>query len=218
MKNLKIIGLIFFLMIGIGTPSCDKEDADCCGGSGMNSCDGVVFQNYFDIEGIGILAYTDFIQRTEIPPLATVTFDELDKVYIDYQVEYTTSVQSKNDWSFSLIPTANACSYVPGTKGSKEQGIVDFSIITLNDFDAEHLANTSINDLFDYFGSNWQPLENSISLAQFLENQTGLIQEEGMFLNLKKAPELEEEFKVKVVMKLSTGEVFEVESEPIFIK
>jgi len=41
MKKLKIIGLTIILMIGFIIPSCDNEPLD--------SCDGVVFRNYFDV-------------------------------------------------------------------------------------------------------------------------------------------------------------------------
>ena len=209
MKTLKTIGFMLFLMTGFAIPACEKTVVD--------SCDGVVFQNYFDIQGVHVSTYTDYFNQDRVLPSETITFAELDKMYIDYQVLYITSIQAKRDWSFSLIPTANACSYIPGTKGSKEEALVSFSITTLNDFDADHLADTNINDLFDYYGSKWQPLDTPISLVQFLEEQTGNLQGEGMILELKKAPELNQEFQVKVVMELSTGEVYEIDSEPIII-
>ena len=87
----------------------------------------------------------------------------------------------------------------------------------MNDFDSDHLANSNINDLFDYHGSMFNYLESSMPLTQFLDEQSGNIQEEDMVLSLKKAPVLNQEFKVKVVMELSTNEIHEVESGPIFI-
>ena len=69
-----------------------------------------------------------------------------------------------------------------------------------------------------YHSSDFEVLENPIALiTQFLEEQTGNLQGESMILELKKAPKLNQEFKVKVVVELSTGEVFEVESELIVI-
>jgi len=116
------------------------------------------------------------------------------------------------------MPIANACSYIPGTKGSKEEALVDFSIITLNDFDADHLANSNINDLFNYYGGYISFFDAiPVPLTQFLDEQTGIIEEEDMVLELKKAPELNQEFKIKVVLELSTGEVYEYETEPIYI-
>jgi len=206
MKIFKTIGLTFFLTIGLIIPSCDKD-----------SCDDIVFQNYFDITGISISSYSDFQQGTIISATDTVSFDEIDKIFIDYLVDYTVTAQPKSDWTSALMPSVAACSYEPGTKGSKEEALVNFSIITLNDFDSNHLANSNINDLFDYHGSMLNYLNSPISLAQFLDEKSGKIKEEDVILDLKKAPELNQEFKVRVVMELSTGEVFEVESEPIFI-
>lgn len=209
MKTFKTVGLTLLLTIGLLIPSCHEDP-----------CDGVVFRHFFDIAGIDIANYSDYSnygEGTEILPNDTISFDELDKVYIDYMVDYVVHQSSKRDWLTSLMPMANACSYFPGGSGSKEEKLLDFSIITLNDFDTEHLAGSNINDLFDYHGSQVDLLDNPMPLTQFLEEQTENIQEEDMVLSLKKAPELEQEFKVKVVMELSTEEVYEVESEPIFI-
>ncbi len=207
MNKFKTIVLTLFLAIGFTMPGCGPTD----------SCDGVVFLNYFDVKGISTLSYTNFSSQESILGSDTITFSELDRIHIDYDVSYHASVQPKRDWSFSLISTADACSYLPGGKGSKEEMLVSFSITTLNDFDADHLANSDISDLFDYHGSIWNRLENPIPLIQFLEEQTENLREEDMLLELKKAPEIDKEFKLKVKMELSTGEVFEFETYPFFI-
>jgi len=123
----------------------------------------------------------------------------------------------REKWSFSLMPTANACSVIPGTEGSKEEALVNFSITTLNDFDTEHLANSNINDLFDYHGGFFKALDNPIPLTQFIDEQTENLEQEDMILELKKAPEMNPEFKIKILMELSTGEVYEVEAAPIIV-
>lgn len=201
MKNFKSILLLFLLTNVFIIPSCEEKD----------SCDGIDFNQflYFNIEG---LEYDWSGTNSD-----TVAFEELGNLYIDYETEYSASVHPKEKGFFSLIPSAYACSILPGTEGSKEEELVSFTISTLNDFDEEHLANSNINDLFDYHGGNLDFLENPIPLTQYLEEQTGLLQEEDMFLSLTKAPEINSEFKMKVVMELSTEEVYEFETKPFFI-
>ena len=211
MKKLKTIILTVLLTTGLIMPGCRN----------VTSCDGVVFQNYFDIFGITTFNFTEyngFGEGTEIAPADTITFDQLDRIYVDFLVDYVVLAPSKQDWSFSLIPSANACSYIPGSRGSKEEALVNFSIITLNDFDDDHLANSNMNDLFDYHGSYMEVLAIPVSLPQFLSSQTGNIEQEDMVLRLRKAPFLNPELKLKLVMELSTGETFEEEIDPIIIQ
>ena len=96
MKKLKILGLTLFLSIGLILPSCEK---------GKDSCDGVVFTPYFDVAGISVssyFAYSSYGEGNKIPPADTVAFEELDKIFIDYLVDYLASSQPKWDWSISL--------------------------------------------------------------------------------------------------------------------
>lgn len=208
MKDLKIIVLTFFFVIGVTAIGCVRD-----------SCHGVDFtqSQHFDIQGITATGFADFINSEELLPDDTIAFNDLDFFFIDYLVDYHAFSPVKRNWSFSLIPTAYACSIIPGTKGSKEESFVSFSITTVNDFDSAHLANSSIIDLFDYHGGFWNPRDESIPLSQFLDEQTGEIQVEDMFLKLKKAPELNQEFQLKVKMELSTGEVYEADSPSIII-
>ncbi len=214
MKIIKSFSLTLFLIIGFIMPSCDKDNVP-----EIPPCDDVgPLKHFYDVFYMTVSNLSDLGRRTEVPPNDTIAFDELDAVFIDYIVNYSTSIQPKRDWSFSLMPTAYACTYVPGTKGSKTETLVDFSISTLNDFDDDHLANSSIIDLFDYYGGSFRALDEFIPLTQFLEEQIeNLLQEEDMFIKLKKAPEMDQEFKIKVVMELSKGEVYEFETEPIVI-
>lgn len=213
MKKFRILALTLFLTTGFLFPSCDDDD------DLQNSCDGIDFTQfqYFDIVGINIRDYNNLISHQKILTFDTVEFSALDKIYVDYMVDYTASISPRKNWSFSLMPTANACSFIGGTKGSKEESLVNFSIITLNDFDDDHLANSNINDLFDYHGSFVNLIDNPIPFSQFLDDLTGNLQKEDMILKLMKAPEINQEFKIKVMMELSTGEMYEFEKEPIFI-
>ncbi len=211
MRTLKMLALTLLLTVGLGFPSCEVGD----------SCDGVVFRNFFNITDLDYLAYSsydEFDSGELIPAGDTIAFSELDRIYIDYIVNYVVSNEPKRDWSFSLIPSAYACSYFPGLSGSKEEELIDFSITTLNDFDDEHLANSNINDLFTYHGFYSDLIATPIPLTQYLDNQSGKLADEDMVLELQKAPELNEEFKVRVRLELSTGEVYEIEPAPFYIR
>ena len=186
-------------------PGCERDDEHCGGSS-----------SYFDVLGIEGVFFLNASDR-EIAPNETVTFDELGRIYFGYDVDYHSIELPGRDWSFSLLPTAYACSPIFGDKGSETEALVSFSITTLNDFDDEHLANSNINDLFDYHGAEEGIMNPAIPLTQFLDEQTGNLQYEHMLLELKKAPELNQEFKVKVAVELSTGEMYEFEAASIFI-
>ncbi|MEM7102747.1 MAG: hypothetical protein AAF502_06380 [Bacteroidota bacterium] len=209
MKNIKISALTLLLSIGFIIPGCVKD-----------SCHGVVFEVYFNVEGVAVTNFIEYDGYGEgIPAIAndTIAYADLDKVFIDYQVDYLAFANPNRDWSFSLMSTATACSYIPGSAGSKTEELASMTITTLNDFDNDHLANSNINDLFDYHGSLWRDLDDPILLSNFLAGQTGLIEEEDLVLSIKKAPEIDQEFQVRVVLELSTGESFQITSEPIVI-
>ena len=211
MKNLKILGLTFLLVLGFTFPSCDRSGYNC------NCPD----PTYFNVEGLDILFYQDANLGLPIEALDTIPFNTGKYVHLDYLVSYHTLVEPKRDWSFSLINSAYACSCAIGSYESKTEKLVDFSITTLNNFDDDHLANSNINDLFEYNGyfiedefGNY----NNNPLTEHIANQTDEILEgEDMVLKLTKAPELDEEFKIKIRMELSTGEIYEVESDAVFI-
>lgn len=205
MKKLKIIGLTLILITGFIIPGCERND-DCSD----------VSASYFDVIGIGELIFLN-TSRNIIAPSETVAFDELGRIHIYYDSDYHTMELPGRDWSFSLIPIAHACSPIVGEKGSETEALVSLSITTLNDFDADHLAGSNINDLFDYHGSDSEILNTAIPLTQFIDEQTENLQHEEMVLELKKAPELNQAFKVKVAVELSTGEMYELEAESIFI-
>ncbi len=93
------------------------------------------------------------------------------------------------------------------------------SIITINDFDTDHLAGSEIHDLLDYFGSAYEPGWDASTLEEYLSNQTGEnLEREDVLLKLKKAPDSDTPFQVKITMELSTGEKYEATSPAIVFK
>lgn len=115
--------------------------------------------------------------------------------------------------SFSLIPTASACDCVDnGYQGSKQK-LQSLSVITLQDFDAQHLANDTINDLL-----NTQVYLNTYDLNTYLRTDTAAINQFGYTLTLKKKPELSSSFRVRIDIRLKSGELFSASSSAATIQ
>jgi len=211
MKNFKTILLTLILSIGFLLPSCEKESLY------RNPCGGVDDSyRYFNIEGLNtfFLKNDTILGSVILNPNDTIPFTALRGILMEYEVSYHAHNESK--WSFSLINSMMACTYVSGYDGSKNETLTNFSITTLNDFDAEHLANSSIIDLFNIQGTF--STREHIPLEEFLANQTENIKDQYFQLYLTKAPELANEFRFKIAVELSTGESYETESESIYFK
>lgn len=213
MKSIKKLLLITILSIGFVLPSCNKDHFG-------TSCDDVDFEasRYFDIQGLTAFWYeADTLYNfNQINPTDSILLPELGGLFMEYEVEYHASTSNFTP-SFSLMSSALACSYLPGYDGSKTEKLTDLSIITLNDFDEEHLANSSLNDLIDFQGDYLFSQENS-TLADYLLNQTENIKSQYLILQLNKAPTLDQEVRVKIVINLSTTERYEEEIAPITFK
>lgn len=173
--------------------------------------------DFFNIQGIDLDQYkkdrdccADKMAENE-----QVTFAQYHGMIIDFEVEYHSYNDKKQtDGAFSLMPSAWACSCLDnGWKGSKNEALQSLTVTTLNDFDSEHLANDTINDLLEVnaFGDNTN-LDTYV-----MEHASSLIMFEDIFIKLKKAPVLNTEYKIKVAMGLSTGEVYEIVSKPVKI-
>lgn len=176
MKNVKTIFLTILLSIGFILPSCKKD-----------SCDGVDVDSfrYFDIQGIDAFMYKDTLGFDLITATDSITFSGKVGLYIAYKSDYHGYLAPAKTAPFSLMNTSWACSFIGGYDGSKTEKLVNLSIITLNDFDEMHPANTSINELLDYDGTYQN--EDNLPLAEFLANQTENIRYETLTLQLKKS-------------------------------
>jgi hypothetical protein len=194
----KIIFLTAVLTIGITFQHC-YPDCEC------SPIDGP----FFDIKGIEV---------SNKPNESKVDFADYFGFDLVYKVDFVVENSPKNcRWDFSLMNSALACDCeFNGWLGSKSEKLDDITVITLNDFDAEHLANDTITDLMQV----WTGEFNQKDLNEYLEQDTALIPSQAFEygLMLKKAPELNKEFKVKVIVGLSTSETYEVETEPIEIE
>ncbi len=202
--------LTFLLAIGFSFPNCYPGD-DC-------NCDPLEGE-YFDVKGIAKLVNykkrgtccADALMEGE-----TVRFADYSKLSIQFEVDYHSSnLLPRPSWDFSLMNEALACScIVNGESGSKDERLAGLTVLTLNDFDAGHMANDTLNDLLQ----TWRSPNDLVGLDAFLEQDTALLSDQSISLRLTKAPETNKEFKVKIILDLSTGERYEGVSEAIVVE
>jgi hypothetical protein len=194
----KAIALTFCLATGILFPFCDFYNPCKCPAN-----DG----DYFDIKGVA----TDQINAgTRMTANQTATFDSY-ALYLNYAVDYVVQQCEK---PFSLTQSAWACDCAyNGYLGAKNEHLASLQVITLNDFDAEHLANDTLNELITA-----SELGAMVSLEQYLVQDTSLISQESLILGLTKAPSLNDTLKLKIKLTLSNNEQYEVETFPVIIR
>jgi len=195
----KTILLTLFLCTGLTFQNCSDSDPDC------ECCFGPV-PDYFDIQDMVVNQYnTD----NEVLDGESIRFLDYGSLNLYFEVEYI-GYQAPTNWNFSLMNSAYGCSPPEaGTLGSKEEAFSDFQIITLNDFDEDHLAGSTINDLLtitNLYG------EDPILLSDFLTAPPGNVPQHYFMLELAQQPSLIQDFQVSISVELSTGESYEVTS------
>ncbi|MEM8908583.1 MAG: hypothetical protein AAGD05_12100 [Bacteroidota bacterium] len=201
--KIKTIGLTLLLLCGFSLQTCDKDDDIDC------SCppvEGV----YFDIEGVELINH-----RSANQIAGPISFSEYRGLYLEYDVRFYGQKSSpKPRWDFSLIPSAHACSCLEdGYEGSEDEKLEQLTLITQYDFDVDHLANDTINDLVVVRkGANEQ------ELSDYLMQSTEPLREYWLELELKTRPLLDSTFAVKAIVELSTGEQYEVISNEVIFK
>lgn len=200
------IAFLFLFSIGFSFQNCREGYRDDCG------C-GPFLGEYFDINGLEIISYKKRGTCCADPILVneTVSFSNLSSIALNFKVDYLAAFNYSN--SISFFSTLNACTCVQsGRLGAKNEKIINLSIITLNDFDTAHLANDTINDLFENITYN-----NKQDLNTFLATDTSFIKDTGLEISLKKAPQINKQFKFKAIIKLSNGEVYTAENKQFTI-
>jgi len=196
--NYKTLILTILLATGFSIQSCSDDDFGC--GSG-------VYKGFFDIQDLQVKHWDN--NRNAIDA-SNISFEDYGFINLHFIAEYIVQVQN-NRRNFSLMNAAYACTPVPnGLEGSKEEAITSLQIITINDFDEDHKAGESINDLleldFTELEISTELEKNPIPLVEFLDTYTGNVPSEYFMLRLSKEPTLNPEFQVKVSVNLSTGE------------
>jgi len=167
---------------------------------------------YFDIQGFEIINYTttsgDVIEENQV-----VEFPFYGSLTLSFDVEYLANhFEPNHSNGFSLMQTVYAEDCLSsGVNGSKEERIKSLTVLTLNDFNDVYRANDTINDMLNVVGTPY-------NLNEYLDTDTSLIQNQEFELDLSIPPSLNEAFKVKMILELSTNETYEAESIPFIIK
>ncbi|MEO1513925.1 MAG: hypothetical protein AAFV95_02895 [Bacteroidota bacterium] len=213
--KLKMLALALLFLLSFGLQNCgsNDDDLDC------NCPD--IDKPFFDVTGFEVNHYREENNccRVEMTEGESVSFANYATMNIEYQVDYISQCRARKNWHFSLMSSAYACSCVgEGYEGAKEERLTSIRVITLNDFDEDHKANDVINDLLTV--PVVTPSEPTFldDYVQYLEQNNLNIETETMILELTKAPELDENFQVKVVIELSNGESYEMESVAVKIR
>ena len=203
---------ILVVALGVGLPlqMCSPGNGDDC------NC-GPITGRFFDINGMEVNNYKKIGDNPSvlITENEAVAYTDYTGLTVEYAVDFIS--RSKSKWAdFSLIQSAYACTCISdGDSGSKNEKLANLTVITLNDFDENHRANDTINDLMVVKG--FYNLEDQY-LEDYLENDTLNIQFPALNLKVDRKPTLNENYKVKVVVALSTGEVYEKVSQSIKIR
>ena len=201
MKKAKVLLLTILLTVGFSFQNCSIR------------CNCPVFEGeFFDIQGMDIVNYTtssgDEIEENEV-----VEFPFYGSMTLLFDVDYVASnCRHNNSGGFSLMSSAYACSCLDnGISGSKNEKISSLNIVTLNDFNDDFMANDTINELINVRGTQ-------LNVNEYLASDTSLIRNRAFEMDLSIPPSLNEEFKVKVFLELSTNETYEAESIPFIIR
>lgn len=209
--NLRTGLLTLLLITGISFQNCTETDCDCCIAGDI--------PQYFDIQDLQVRHAQANFQDIETD---AIPFEDYGFINVHFQVDYVVLQHDEQKlWSpfnFSLINSAYGCSFLPsGYKGSKEESIESFDVITVNDFDEEHRAGDSINDLLELDLRNVEIAlaQGPIILEEFLASYSGNVPSEYFFLKLLKEPTLDNDFQIRLVTTLSTGESYEEVSSVI---
>lgn len=200
----KILLLTIFLTIGFTSQQCDSLVCNCPD----------IETPFFDVIGLNLEHL--FAGGADLP----IPFADYTGVLVVYDVDLI--AQKSNNkcnqnswWSFSLMNTANACSCVgEGWQGSKEEKLEKITFITLNDFDENHMAGDTINDFL--MTQTWDTGED-VSIQNYLNTMEENIPWTAQKFFLSQAPTSGQKFKAKVIVELSTGEIYEAESSEVEI-
>lgn len=202
----KAVGLTLLLTIGFSVQQCNPLGCSCDKLRGK----------YFDIQGISADSFrkrgTCCADRMKAGEDVTLADHNLG---VRYQINYfSAQLPHPRRAPFSLISSAAACDCIEdGYLGSRER-LRSFTVVSINDFDAQHLANDTINDLLR---TTVVPGQTS-DFTAFLQADTAFIQHHDYVLYLKKRPELRTDFAARITIVLQNGESYTTSTPPVNIR
>ena len=203
----KAVLITILLTIGLTTQYCSWFVMNC-------NCPPVEFP-FFDVNGTEL--HHDFTNTESSSVEEGVRFIDYNGLKLLYNYDVLASQQNHNcKKTFSLMNEAYGCSCdFDGSQGSKEEKLKNVVITTLNNFDDNHLANDTINDLFvlnrTIYGQN-------ITVEDYLQVDTLNIQTNKLVFTLTQPPVINRKLKMKITVELSTGEIYEAETQELEIK
>lgn len=203
MKTIRLLFLGLLFTVGFSIPSCSvDDDLDC-------NCPAIEGA-FFDIQSLSLEncneLYNDICDR-----LDQIAWQDYILIH-RFTVNYYGLNSPSNDYSFSLIPSAMACSCLEnGFNGSEEQ-LTELTVITQNDFNDNYLAQDTINALL-----NIHINDQIYDLNTFLQENDKPIRGVHVGLSLKEKPSLDSTFQVRIRMTLDGQEEYLVESEEILL-
>ncbi|WP_147320795.1 hypothetical protein [Hymenobacter lapidiphilus] len=195
--------LTLLLSTGISIQGCDRDECGC----------GRIEGNYFDIKGISA---DNFKKRgtccsDRVSSGQEVKLEDYSLI-VRYSVSYFSRQTHQNHQApFSLISQAYACTCrTNGGLGSKEK-LKSFTVVTLNNFDAQHQANDTINDLLTISTAS-----GAFDLSTGIKTDTTSIKQTDYSLLLKKKPVAD--FAARISVELQNGEVYTSTTESVRIR
>jgi len=188
---------IFFLFLLFSIGFCFQNCCNC------PEIDG----EFFDIIGLDII-HQD--QEGFFTDAENIPYEDYGFLTLLYEVDYMV-YEECDHWNFSVLPSAYGCECIEnGDEGSRDEMIEDVTIITMNNFNNNYMANDTINDLI-----NVSIAGDEMDLNAFLLDRVELISDETLALTLDQSPSMDSEFQVRIRVDLSTGERYEAISRAI---
>lgn len=195
MKVLKLL-LTSVLVVGFILPGCDSIDCDC----------GDV-KRYFEVLGLNselIQANATSVQWQDFQG----RMDLLATYYGDLNIEN----KENRFFTFSLIPTAAACSCLPNGYDGSEVGIDSLSFTTTYDYNANYAAGSDIAEILEF--SNWG--SEFQSYQDYMTKNDEFIELEWQQFRLKQAPDVNNTpLQLTINLILDDGSSFEFMTEGI---
>ncbi len=218
MKTARNIILTFLLASSLLAPACNTTDDDC-------NCGNV--REFFDIQGVASSNFRTLENSGfNIQPLLEEDAVEWDRYSLasEFAVEYygmaPTDKKEPSFWSgLSLINEAWACSCLPNGFSGSEETLDFLDLITLEDFDDNHPAGSSIKDILNIrtFSEFEGLIHSEMDLDVFLVQEREAIAYKSFDLLLQVPPATTSTQQFQLIIQLSNGESYSIDSPSIEI-
>lgn len=194
--NFRIPALIALLIIsGIGCDPCRCPQA----------------LGFFDIKGISESFHRDITGRI-LPEGDSLAFNDWREIQIHFLVDYVATQETPGLIQNPFANSLYACSCVDdGWNGSKNESILNVTVVSLNDYDSLHLASDTLNDIAEWF------YPQQMSLADFNGTAPHPVEEAVIGIGLNMPPVINKEVRLKVYIELNNSESYVVEAPRVVL-